>query len=202
MKRFEKILTHLLTAGIVAGMALNFSACSKESPVSAESSNAGKTIQTNKGPVRLLQLASDASTLHKGSAEDTLFYKEQFMPAIKRGTIRLGNVYYGHSKITFFRKSILEDMTIQFQWLASSTFEGLLNNLEFGPHGATFNVPVRVRLSYKRADLSGIDETALQVYFFNEDTGLWELIGGEVDTENKVVIVYLEHFSRYALAAN
>ena len=33
MKRFERILTHLLATGLVAGMSLNFSACSKDSPI-------------------------------------------------------------------------------------------------------------------------------------------------------------------------
>jgi len=196
MKNFKKFVSTLTAAALLAGLAIHFNACTEQSPVSAESSNDGQTIQTKSGPVRLLQLASDASTLRKGSADDTLFYKEQFMPAKKRGNIRLGNTYYGHSKITFFRNSTLADMTIQFQWLANSTFEG-----EFGPHGATFNVPVRVQLSYKRADLSSIDETALQLYYFNENSGLWELIDGEVDTENKKVIVYLNHFSRYAIGA-
>ncbi len=201
MKNLKSKLKSLTTAAWLTGLVMNFNACSEQSPVSLESEDSVQTIQTNKGPVRRLQVAADASMLHRGSEEDNLFYKEQFMPAKKRGNIRLGNTYYGHSKVTFFRNSTLEDLTIQFEWLASTTFEGLLNNLEFGPHGATFNVPVRVQLSYKRADLTGVDETALQVYFFNEDTGLWELIGGEVDTENKLVIVYLDHFSRYAIGA-
>ena len=200
MKTLRNHLVNL-TAGIfMTGLALNFNACTNGSSLSPkETDSSDQYLQTKNGPVQRLRVNSSANALFKGSPEDTLFYKEQFMPAKKRGNIRLGNTYYGHSKITFFRKSTLEDMNVQFQWLANSTFEGMLNSLEFGPHGTTFNKPVRVQLSYKRADLSGIDESNLQVYYFNEGTGLWDLIGGEVDTENKRIIVYLDHFSRYAL---
>lgn len=206
MKTQKRIAAFAVTALFTVGLALTFSGCSEQTPFEVDKEdlinstvNSSSIIHTNDGPIKLLQMDTQASTLDKGSAEENLFYAEQFMPAKKRDNIRLGNVYYGHSKVTFFRNSIPEDMTIQFQWLASSTFEGMLNNLEFGPHGTIFKVPVRVQLSYKRADLTGIDETELKVYYFNEDTDLWEFIGGEVDTENKIVIVYLDHFSRYAI---
>lgn len=202
-------LGSLATAALIAGIALGLNACNSQSPFgtggeesAAIAANNGSVMHTASGAVNRLRMDPQASALLKASAADSLFRTTQFMPAIKRGNIRLGNTYYGHSKVTFFRKSLQEDATIQFEWLASSTFEGMLNNMEFGPHGATFPVPVRVQLSYKKADLTGVDETALQVYYFNEETGLWELIGGEVDTENKLIIVYLKHFSRYAIGEN
>ena len=60
--------------------------------------------------------------------------------------------------------------------------------------------PIEVELSYKMADLSGCDETTLKVYYYNEEEDIWEFIGGEVDIKNKKIIVYLNHFSRYAVA--
>lgn len=78
--------------------------------------------------------------------------------------------------------------------------EGVLSDLNFGPHGIQFNEPAEVELSYKMADLTGIDENSLKVFYFNETTQLWELIGGVVDTSKKKITVYLPHFSRYALS--
>jgi len=62
------------------------------------------------------------------------------------------------------------------------------------------NKPVKIELSYKTADLTGIDENILGVYYFNEETDLWEFVGGEVDKKGKKVTAYLNHFSRYAVA--
>ena len=49
-------------------------------------------------------------------------------------------------------------------------------------------------------EFTGIDENILGVYYFNEETDLWEFVGGEVDKKGKKVTAYLNHFSRYAVA--
>lgn len=88
-----------------------------------------------------------------------------------------------------------EDMTITFQWAAYGIFQGV-----FGPHGTQFNHPVKVVLSYKSADLRGVVEENIRVYYFNHSTGYWEFIGGDLDMKHKRITVELSHFSRYALA--
>ena len=93
-----------------------------------------------------------------------------------------------------------EDLVISFDWAASGTLAGMLSSLEFGPHGTQFNNPVKVELSYKMADVKGIDESKLRIFYFNEETGIWELVGGEVDKRGRKVTVYVAHFSRYAVA--
>ena len=71
---------------------------------------------------------------------------------------------------------------------------------EFGPHGLQFNQPVRLHLSYKRADLTGIDESKLGIYYYNEDIDEYELIpSSKVNTEENYVECNLYHFSRYAI---
>ncbi len=69
--------------------------------------------------------------------------------------------------------------------------------VELGPHGIQFNVPVTLSLSH---DMVDSDADGYIVYWFNEDTGLWENIGGE--TVGNSTIVDLEHFSRYGDAPN
>ena len=106
----------------------------------------------------------------------------------------------GKSKIVFKAFDLPKDTDIKFEWAASASLEGVLNDMVFGPHGSQFATPVEVVLSYKLADLTGVDENDLQIYYFNEDTNIWELIGGTVDTDKKKITVFLQHFSRYALA--
>ncbi len=117
------------------------------------------------------------------------------------GTLEVGDRDNGKSKITFKKNDLPEDQTISFQWVSGGIFEGKLNPAEFGPHGLVFNSPVEVQLSYKKADLQGIEEVDLMIFYYNEETELWEFIGGEVDEKKKIVIAFLDHFSRYAIGA-
>ena len=133
---------------------------------------------------------------------ENVFYAKKFVKESKGGTLHVGNKNTGKTKIKFKKHDLPYDAEIRFEWAASATLEGSLSNLHFGPHGLNFNNPVEVELSYKLADLSGIeDETLLQVYYLNEETGIWELIGGIVDANKKMIKVYLNHFSRYAIGA-
>jgi len=77
----------------------------------------------------------------------------------------------------------------------------LQGGAEFSPHGTTFNNPVAIRLSYKDADLTGINEQDIKIWYFNEIEGVWELIASDVDTGKKRVTGYIEHFSRYAIGS-
>ncbi len=186
----------------MTGLTLNFNACDTNSPMSSQNaSKIGKTAQSNLGTIHILQMNEQAhQSLLKGGSKDSVFYAEKLIKANMGGEIKVGNKEVGESKITFGKHDLPEDLTIAFQWSANGTFEGMLNNLVFGPHGTQFNKPVKVELSYKTADLQGIDEKKLKVFYFNEETGLWELIGGDVDTRGNKVIAYLKHFSRYAVA--
>jgi hypothetical protein len=131
---------------------------------------------------------------------ENVFYDEKYIKATKGGTIQVGNKEAGKSKIKFKKHDLPLDMNIKFEWAANGTVDGLLNNMEFGPHGLFFNDLVEVELSYKMADLTGIIEDSLAVYYYHEDTGMWEKIGGFVDKGKKKIKVYLKHFSRYAIA--
>ena len=70
---------------------------------------------------------------------------------------------------------------------------------DFGTEGLFFNVPVRVTMGYRDADLSGIDETTIKMAWFNDRTGAWDIINCELDIANKQVIAEVYHFSAYAL---
>ena len=73
---------------------------------------------------------------------------------------------------------------------------------EFGTHGLVFDKPVKVTMSYRDADLTGVNESSIRIAWLNEDTGQFEDMACEVDTVNKVITAELEHFSAYGLISD
>ncbi len=73
---------------------------------------------------------------------------------------------------------------------------------DFGTHGLEFNVPVRVTMSYRDANLSGINESNIAMAWFNEGSGNWDVVECKLDTANKTVTAYVNHFSAYALISD
>ena len=72
-----------------------------------------------------------------------------------------------------------------------------------GPAGKRFKRPIIFTLSYKGADLGGIDESNLVIMYLNEDIGVWEVVDGSVvDTQKKRVSAPLTHFSRYGIGGD
>jgi len=72
----------------------------------------------------------------------------------------------------------------------------------FGTDGLVFNVPVKVVMSYRDADLSGINESNITLAWFNDVIGQWNSMSCSLDKENKTVTGYVKHFSAYALISD
>jgi hypothetical protein len=73
---------------------------------------------------------------------------------------------------------------------------------EFGTNGLVFKKPVKVTMSYRDADLSGVNESSIRIAWFNERTGAYDDVVCSVDFANKEVTGYLNHFSAYALISD
>ena len=73
---------------------------------------------------------------------------------------------------------------------------------EFGTHGLVFDVPVKVTMSYRDAQLDGVDEASIRIAWLNEATGEFEDIACTVDHENKLIMAELDHFSAYGLISD
>lgn len=73
---------------------------------------------------------------------------------------------------------------------------------EFGTDGLVFNTPVEVTMSYRDADLAGIDESTIRIAWFDERSGEFRDMVCEIDVQNKVVTGELDHFSAYALVSD
>lgn len=106
-------------------------------------------------------------------------------------------------KLTVQSYSIIENA-----YISMSTDDAFLLGdvyLTFGPHGTTFNPPALLDLKVTNLDLTGVDPDLVNVYYENEETGVWELMPSkkiEVDVEAGYIEVeeaQFPHFSRYAI---
>ena len=73
---------------------------------------------------------------------------------------------------------------------------------EFGTNGLVFNNPVTVIMSYREADMSGVNESTIRIAWFNEDSGTFNDVECEIDFDNKTVTAELYHFSAYGLISD
>jgi hypothetical protein len=163
-------------------------ACEKDLPMTAEQP---ATIST--GKVTILKVKDELlSGLDKVFATKTIIDDDG-------GTIVVGDYSHGICYLSFPEDAINEKLypngtTIAFYWESNSLLEA-----EFYPDGIQFDEPVYIRLSYLDADLTGVNEDDLGIYYHNPDTGNWELISNQVNTSAKYVEGYINHFSRYAI---
>jgi len=68
----------------------------------------------------------------------------------------------------------------------------------FNPEGTTFDEPVTITLKY---DDTGIDESTIDIYFYNSSTSQWEAQGAACDTDLNECTLTVDHFSSYILGA-
>jgi hypothetical protein len=73
---------------------------------------------------------------------------------------------------------------------------------QFGTDGLVFNTPVSVTISYRDADLSGVNESSIRIAWLNPATGNYESMRCTVDKVAKTVTGNLNHFSAYALISD
>ncbi len=90
--------------------------------------------------------------------------------------------------------ALSEPLELSFAMPLSDTL-----TFDMGPHGTQFNVPVSLVFNYGNADLTGVNEALLQVYYYDPSTQIFEAIPTAVDTVNNLLFGYTDHFSRYAL---
>lgn len=161
-------------------------------------SNLGCQSDTPSSPSSNLQEMQQSSQIHflytKGIHFNKAFKTEQLITESAGGTIIVGDETSGYSSLNFMPGDLNNNTMITFRWDTDNYIA------EFAPHGIYFNNPVRLDMSYKTADLSAINEETLRIWYYNENEQAWELIGGEVNTEEQEVSAYINHFSRYALA--
>jgi hypothetical protein len=81
-----------------------------------------------------------------------------------------------------------------------STESIVAKGVELGPAGATFSPYIQIRFNYTDEDISGIDEDALAVKFYNQSTSQWDVqTTYEHNKTGNYIIANIEHFSTFAI---
>jgi hypothetical protein len=189
MHRFAK-KHNLFIISLLVIFILSLLGCATKDPASMIAPNTSASNQRADGELKILKRANPR--LGKS------FLKAGLVKPSTGGYIVVGDLWSGFSSLSFPPFAVNREVWVTFRWESENLLQG---GAEFSPHGITFNRPARIRLSYKDADLQGINEDNIRIWYYNEDDGTWELIGGTVNKSGKCIEGYISHFSRYALAA-
>lgn len=147
-------------------------------------------VSKPKGEPRLLTRAID---LNSGISQSTTDYHvSKLISAQSGGVVSLLDV-----QLIVPPAALANDVTFDITIPDITVFFN-----EFGPSGLTFMKPVTVIMSYRNADLSGVDESTIRIGYYNPNTDTFEDMLCEVDHFNKVVKAQLHHFSAYALISD
>jgi len=108
-------------------------------------------------------------------------------------------VVTGHRwSLQFEKGSLSADATITI-----SDYDPNVLDVQFGPHGTQFPVPVTLSIDLSNTDadpsVPRYNGCEPQLYWLNDETNKWEEIPGRLDAVNKKLIVKLPHFSRYVV---
>ena len=188
MKILKNTTSRIIALLPTAGLVLTLSGCLPDNPMDTELQKAqisGNVVQSDIGPIHILASDSKLKSLLKEASRDTLLRSERLIKANEGGGIKISDDLLGHIKINFKKHDLLEDTNIKLRWLGTESGDSRLYSLEFLPHGLEFNSPVQIEVSYKGADLTGVNESKLRIFYFNEENRLWEFIGGRVDMKTK-----------------
>jgi len=168
----------LILLAIFTTTVLFIAGCEQKNPLSTDQNTNSVTI-----------LSKDQMSLNK------LFSSSKWIDD-DGGIIGLGDDQEGYSFLNFPEDALDDDdaTTIFFSWESSELLQA-----KFGPHGIQFDKPVYIRLSYKGANLIGVNESHLRLYYYNELTQSYERLKSEANVNEKYVHGYLYNFSRYAI---
>ena len=223
MKNLNKFVSTLTSAAFSIGLILNFAGCESQSPVSQNSDTqdavqvaapdastetvlddgplSEEEVNAITAPEEKIQIAEKDLKILKSKSGVSLqkrFVSRWYVPLGAYGWAYVGDYKHGRSWLYFPPYAMNQTTIVTMDWESTGFLEG---GAEFSPHGVQFNKPVTVWMSYKDADLGDINEEDLKIWYFNEKTRIWELIGDVVDTEHKMVGGLLHHFSRYAIGS-
>lgn len=184
----NNFLRIVLISATLIFFSFSFFGCSKEGPFGPGEMESINTLNIIKRTSQEMKFLNAKTTSLK-----KVMNAQQLITVVYGGTIEVGDETTGISSITFNSGDVQQDVNVNFNWDSNNFL------VEFSPHGATFNFPVRVRLSYKDANLTGVNEDNLRIWYFNEQDNMWERCGGIVNKEGKYVETTTTHFSKYGV---
>jgi len=190
MRKIKRIIASLTTAVLLAGLAINFNACTEQSPFEASSTKNQTATLSKKPGLSSEDDTATGNTVEQGSM--TFRYYKKW------------NEYQG-GKINLSQGSQFEllygaltppaELSGQNVTLTMTVVQDRANNellFEFGPHGSTFEPAATVWFHYTGSNP--------KLYYVQEDGIRVEQQPDEVDLVNGWLMLKINHFSRYALA--
>ena len=210
MNRLKRMITTSIAVLLAAGITLNYSGCSKESPMSPTvdtDQQADFQILAKKGgkggrsctlAFTSISLAdystystysTGSSTIEQGSMTVKFSKRKK---AYKGGHISLsqGSKFdVDKGSLTPPSELMKQDVTITMNVIQDAN-NGLV--FEFGPSGSHFAPAATVRFRYAGSKP--------KLYYINNDGSYVEQQPDEVDKKNKWLVLKINHFSRYAVA--
>ncbi len=198
----KKTLLGILTLeGLVMVLWLGFLSCSQHLNREAVRPSEDLYTPSTTGEIHLLKVDPGAAeNLMLKSFENHQNQVFKYVAAGQEGIIQLGLGDKMQSTLWIPKHALPKDALVEIGIEPDFYIDHDMFTYQFAPHQTAFKKPVTFIASYAIADLNGVDEDKLGVYYFNEETRLWEFVGGLVDKANKTITVELYHFSRYAIA--
>lgn len=157
-------------------------------------SNNSTPMQSTPSAVKLLSVSSLAKPLASDQVQTAASI---LVSQDVGGVIVVGEPdVFGETKLTIPAGAVSEPTTISMH----ISYDGPIM-VELEPHGIQFVEPVEIAISYKPADLTGVDLEEINVYYFNESLAVpeWEQVPNSASVPGEFSVkAPLSHFSRYA----
>jgi hypothetical protein len=191
---------------LICSLAFIFLSCT-ENPLTSVPEKTAQS-QSSEKAFTFIPLPKAATGLKKGG----ILYDSELISASKGGKLQIDYAYQGTTdKITVSITLTVPKYALPYDQVLTMTLDeetltGSIDvNVVFGPHGTNFLTPALLDIDTKGLDLSSLPPDAdVQLYYFNPDSGNYELMGAKKETCNfkkgeiKCKGGRLPHFSRYA----
>ncbi len=222
MKAIKKIGRSLIIGIAMAGLAVNFNACTEQSPLS--STDESPFAQDN---VQLIDLGDAFASLSKGELKVSAVvtpedggqlvlikgkaFKEQKKDFKKSGEIEIIDEE-SLNVVGFGKKSgFIVSLTVLPHSVKETTELSLIMDkksfdIEFGPPGTVFANPALLNIIGVNLKLKKVNLETLGIYYDNPEAGQWQKIASEnvvVDKKHgflRIRNTQIPHFSRFAVA--
>ena len=186
MKTLRSIIAPLTTLVFAAGLALNFNACTELSPLASVEDDVQDSVS----------LAKQSS--YPQSASFTLLYRNN-INGYKSGNVNV----LGGSRLHINKGSLTPPPGTPFKQSVTITMlvekDEVKNELifTFGPSGCQFSPAAEVTFDWKDLGL----ESAPHLYYIDENGNYILQTPDNVDVQGNHITFSVDHFSRYAIAA-
>ncbi len=194
MKAIERFVKLAASGVLVTSLIVNFSACTDQSPLSPAVSQTdvdGTTLGKKSGKGK----RGDTATTYPQSASYDMIWDKD-LGGYQGGNMHLENGSKFHVNDGSFTppRGTGKRKPVTLTMLVEKNDQGELI-YTFGPSGSHFDPPAEIRLKWGE-----VSNREPNLYYISEDGSYIEQQTSDIDKKGKSFILYVHHFSRYAVA--